>query len=148
MCNQTEKVQAFHDGEMPFGEGNAFELHLMNCRVCAAELEALRRLSARLASAQIPQLSKAGLSRFHQSAKVAEERGVFRLAEGLTAAAAAVLVIGMAGLFKHQKTHPSAPDTWEQAAVAFPVDAEASSRADQIQLAEWIRTDLSGRATQ
>src|SRR5438477_12749697 len=114
MCNQTEKVHAFHDGEMPRGERNAFELHLMNCGVCAAELESLRTLSTRLASAQIPELSKAGLSRFHQSTKVAEERGVFRLAEWLTAAAAAVLVIGVAGLVKPQKTHPSAPDVWEQ----------------------------------
>ena len=145
MCNQTEKVHAFHDGEMPRGERNAFELHLMNCGVCAAELESLRKLSARLASAQIPELSKAGLSRFHQSAKVAEERGVFRLAEWLTAAAAAVLVIGVAGLFKPQKTHPSAPDVWEQAAVAYPVDAESTARADTTQLAEWIRTDLAGR---
>jgi hypothetical protein len=90
-------------------------------------------------------LSEAGLSRFHESAKVAEERGVFRLAEWLTAAAAAVLLVGVLGLFQPQKTHTSAPDVWEQAAVAYPTEVESTARADSIQLAEWIRTDLAGR---
>ena len=147
-CQRTQFVAAYHDGEMPLGERNAFELHLMNCGVCAAELEGLRKLSAKLAVVQIPQLSAAGLAKIHRSAKVSEERGVFRLAEWLTAAAAAVLVIGVAGLFKTQRAHPSAPDLWEQAAVAYPAEAESSSRADTLQLAEWIRTDLAGRATQ
>jgi hypothetical protein len=77
---------------------------------------------------------------------VAEERGVLRLAEWLTAAAAAVLVIGVTGLFRHETTHAaSAPDVWEQAAIAYPADHDPTVQSDVLQLTEWMRTDLSPR---
>src|SRR5687767_3999349 len=143
-CEQTEKVAAYHDGEMDAGPRAAFEAHLIACGVCAGELDELRRLSARLLMAEIPAVSAAGMKRFHGAVTVNEERGVLRLAEWLTAAAAALLLVGITGLFRSETTHASAPATWEQAAVAYPVDAEAPGRAEMVQIAEWIRTDLSG----
>ncbi|HEV8291223.1 MAG TPA: zf-HC2 domain-containing protein [Tepidisphaeraceae bacterium] len=142
-CDQTKHVQAFYDGEMSAVERAGFEAHLKACAICSAELEDLRRLSTHLAAASIPFVSQEAIARFHRAANVAEERGVLRLAEWLTAAAAAVLVIGLTGLFKHDTTHASAPDVWEQAAVAYPTDHDPTVQSDVLQFAEWMRTDLS-----
>jgi anti-sigma factor RsiW len=145
-CDQTIQVQAYHDGEMSSAARAAFEAHLRACGVCALELESLRRLSARLASAPIPKISADAMKRLHANVGAVEERGVLRLAEWMTAAAAAVLLIGVLGFFRSDTTHASAPDTWEQAAVAFPAEAEPSERAELVQVAEWIRMDLSAGA--
>jgi anti-sigma factor RsiW len=142
-CNQTQHVQAYYDGEMISADRAAFELHLRHCPACVLELDDLRRLSRQLAGASIPSLSKDALARLHGVVDVAEERGVLRLAEWLTAAAAAVLLIGVMGLFKHDNSHASAPDTWEQAAIAYPTDHDPTVGPDVLQLAEWMRTDLS-----
>jgi len=142
-CDQTQQVQAFYDGEMNVADRVAFQSHLGTCAICSAELDHLRRLSTHLAAVSVPALSPDAFSRFHRTANVAEERGVLRLAEWLTAAAAAVLAIGLTGLFKHDTTHASAPDVWEQAAIAYPTDHDPTVGSDVLQLTEWMRTDLS-----
>ena len=142
-CDLTKQVQAFYDGEMNPADRAAFGAHLSACTICSAELNDLRRLSTHLAAASIPSLSQDAMARFHQTANVAEERGVLRLAEWLTAAAAAVLLVGVMGLFRHDTTHASAPDTWEQAAIAYPTDHDPTVGSDVLQLTEWMRTDLS-----
>jgi anti-sigma factor RsiW len=143
ICGKTIFVEAYYDGEMNAADREAFEAHLKGCGECQDELAHLRRISAQFAKASIPLLSQDGLRRLHGAVNVAEERGVLRLAEWLTAAAAAVLVIGITGLFRHDTTHASAPDTWEQAAVAYPADHDPTVQSDVLQFAEWMRTDLS-----
>src|SRR5258706_682862 len=142
-CDRTQHVQSYYDGEMNSADRSVFESHLSSCAVCSAELDDLRRLSTHLAGASIPSVSKTALARFHGAAEVAEDRGVLRLAEWLTAAAAAVLLIGVMGLFRQDTTHASAPDTWEQAAIAYPTDHDPTVGSDDLQLTEWMRTDLS-----
>jgi anti-sigma factor RsiW len=143
MCEKTRQAHAFYDGQMSAGERLAFEEHLKTCTDCHNELYHLRKLSLQFANASIAAVSTDALARFHRAVNVAEERGVLRLAEWLTAAAAAVLVIGLTGLFKHDTTHASAPDVWEQAAVAYPTDHDPTVQSDVLQFAEWMRTDLS-----
>ena len=142
-CEKVHLVEGFYDGEMSSADRDAFAAHLVRCPICMAELDALQRLSRELAAASIPSVSDEALARFHGAVNVAEERGVLRLAEWLTAAAAAVLVIGLTGLFKHDTTHASAPDTWEQAAIAYPTDHDPTVQSEDLQLTEWMRTDLS-----
>ena len=142
-CDQRQHVQAYYDGEINPADRAAFETHLGTCAACSAELDDLRRLSMHLAGASIPALSQSALARFHGAADVAEERGVLRLAEWLTAAAAAVLLVGVMGLFRHDNTHASAPDTWEQAAIAYPTDHDPTVGSDVLQFTEWMRTDLA-----
>jgi len=142
-CGQVHRVEAFYDGEMSSADRDAFAAHLVSCADCMAELDALQRLSRHVKSASIPSVSKDAFARFHGTVNVAEERGVLRLAEWLTVAAAAVLVIGLTGLFRHDTTHASAPDVWEQAAIAYPADHDPTVQSDVLQLTEWMRTDLS-----
>ena len=143
ICGKTIFVEAYYDGEMNPAEREAFDAHLKSCGECRDELAHLRRIGAEFARASIPSLSDAALARFHRVANVAEERGVLKLAEWLTAAAAAVLAIGITGLFRHETTHASAPDIWEQAAVAYPADHDPTVQSDVLQFAEWMRSDLS-----
>lgn len=143
ICGKTIFVEAYYDGEMDSAERAAFEAHLRTCAECREELAHLRRISSEISKASIPALSNTAMARFHGSVNVAEERGVLRLAEWLTAAAAAVLAIGLTGLFRHDTTHASAPDTWEQAAIAYPTDHDPTVQSDVLQLTEWMRTDLS-----
>jgi anti-sigma factor RsiW len=143
-CDQVQHVEAFYDGEMSSADRDAFAPHLASCADCMAELYALQRLSRHVKSVSIPSVSKDVFARFHGALNVAEERGVLRLAEWLTVAAAAVLVIGLTGLFRHDTTHTaSAPDVWEQAAIAYPADHDPTVQSDVLQLTEWMRTDLS-----
>jgi anti-sigma factor RsiW len=142
-CNQINRVEAFYDGEMTAADREAFAAHLKNCAACNEELSYLRRISSEIAAASIPAVSEDALARFHGAVNVAEERGVLRLAEWLTVAAAAVLVIGLTGLFKHDTTHASPPDAWEQAAIAYPTDHDPTVQSDVLQLTEWMRADLS-----
>src|SRR5215212_10079877 len=135
-CDQTKNIQAYHDGQMSRAIRDAFEAHLAACGICGAELDQLRRLSTHLAAASIPSLSKDAMGRFHRTVKAAEERGVLRLAEWLTAAAAAILLVGVIGIFRHETTHAAAPAAWAQAAVAYPAYADSSDRADLAQMAE------------
>src|SRR4051812_6918399 len=143
MCEQTKQVQPFYDGELSPAQRDAFEKHLVTCASCSVELADLHRLSTHLGKASIPALSAGALARFHGAVDVAEERGVLRLAEWLTAAAAAVLLIGLSGFFRHETTHASAPDMWEQAAIAYPTDHDPTVQSDVLQFTEWMRTDLS-----
>jgi anti-sigma factor RsiW len=47
-CPETERIEAWLDGELPAGAAQAFESHLAGCRDCAREAAALRRLYAHL----------------------------------------------------------------------------------------------------
>jgi len=143
MCEQTKHVEAYYDGELNAADRAAFEAHLPSCADCAQELQALRRLSGHLAGMSIPALSDEAMARLHGSMNAAEERGVLRLAEWLTAAAAAVLLVGVMGLLRQETTHASAPAAWEQAAVAYPTDHDPTVQSDVLQFTEWMRTDLS-----
>src|SRR5438270_5999226 len=100
-CDQIHRVEAFYDGELNAADREAFEAHLNDCTPCNDELSYLRRISSEISAASIPAVSEDALARFHGAVRVAEERGVLRLAEWLTVAAAAVLVIGLTGLFRH-----------------------------------------------
>jgi anti-sigma factor RsiW len=144
MCDQTKNAQAFYDGELNAADRAAFETHLRACAQCQNELVQLRKISLQLANASVPALTKDAIDRLHGAVNVAEERGVLRLAEWLTAAAAAVLVIGITGLFfGHDTTHANGPDPWEQAAIAYPTDHDPTVQSDVLQFTEWMRTDLS-----
>ena len=144
ICGETIFVETYYDDEMDAAERVAFEQHLKTCADCREELGHLRRISIGLSKLSIPGLSESAMARFHGAVNVAEERGVLRLAEWLTAAAAAVLAVGLLGLFKNEKTHASAPDAWEQAAIAYPTDHDPTVQPDVLQLTEWMHTDLSG----
>jgi hypothetical protein len=103
-----------------------------------------------LIAGSVPKLPAAALSRLHHSYEKAAERGVLRIAEWLTAAAAAVLLIGLVGLYRQTpvlpKVQAATPATWEMEStgvVASDTESVTSSRPELVQMAVWMAGDLS-----
>src|SRR4051812_23588800 len=144
-CQQSEKVQAWYDGELPPGHGGTIAEHVSQCAECAEMVAELTRVSELLRSAPRASMSADALKRLEQSWWAARDRGVLRFAEWLTAAAAAVLIgallmfgsnddRGMTGI-----THNDALEV----AVMPPSSAREDSAGETVALAEWMANDLS-----
>ncbi len=97
-CPQANKVSLYHDNEMPPALRAEFEAHLEDCRLCQAELRRLQEMSGALATIPRAQLPDVILGRLHKSVTAAGSRGVLRLAEALSAVAAAILIVCSIGL--------------------------------------------------
>ena len=155
ICNFSGVVDAYHDGELSPAERERFERHLGQCAACAEELASLRAISRRLAEAPLPAMPPGLLERLRREAPARsgrrrEDRAVLRIAEVLTAAAAAVLIAGTFGLLR-PSSQPAPPTArgpvaeWEQAAVTLQLDdpaAAADSRQDPTQLVAWMSEDF------
>jgi len=151
-CDKVSEVQRYHDGEMPEAQRVAFVQHLGICQPCAIELESLRQLSKLIAGTVVPRLSGAAMARLHRSYEKATERGVLRIAEWLTAAAAAVLLLGLIGLYRQAPVAPRAtaatPASWEMEStgvMANDTESVASARPELVQMAVWMAGDLAQR---
>ncbi|WP_428937140.1 anti-sigma factor family protein [Fontivita pretiosa] len=156
MCDQTSRIHAYHDGELSAEQRVAVESHLADCPQCRALLEELREISRVLATAPMREMPQRAMSRMYGSwhkaiavrAAQQRERSVRRLAEWLTAAAAAVLAVAVL----HSRTHPSdvlGPSNARNGASAdepiplvamLPPAEEASS---EMILAQFMANDLS-----
>jgi len=79
---------------------------------------------------------------------VARDRGVLRLAEWLTAAAAAVLIATLIFWSNGQRTSQTATIAWPAEAEIAPVstraDAHEEVASNGVDLAEWVANDLAG----
>jgi anti-sigma factor RsiW len=150
-CDQVRirELQAYYDAELPDAQRAAVERHVGGCVECRRELEQMRALSRMLASGERAGIPAEALAQLHGHVDVWRESGVLRLAEVLTAAAAAVLFVGLIGLFVGSSTSASAAaPAWEQAA-AMPrqVASEAPASDAESHIAQWINTDLSQQAS-
>lgn len=135
-CPNILEVNRYHDGEVAAERRGAVEGHLAECAACAAELQALRGMSRAFASSGRAEMSGSFLVRMRQTLSLGRERemrSVLRLAEMLTAMAAAILVVAVVGLKRAGAVEPR-PAAWEQAATTLQVDAP---RQDPTQLAYW-----------
>ncbi|HZZ41481.1 MAG TPA: zf-HC2 domain-containing protein [Tepidisphaeraceae bacterium] len=148
-CEQNQNIDAYLDGELSPSARTQFEQHLALCAICARELARLRRLSATVASYR-PTLSADALERIHEAVAQTWDMGIIRLARRISAVAAAVVLAGSLYLtfFQTGQATASVP-VWEQTAVTDvqqqpdAVVAGSSSGGEQVQLAEWIVSDLS-----
>jgi len=142
-CEHIRQVGAYHDGEMGSEESRLFEAHLARCAVCGSELKELRRLSQFLAGARIPDAPAEVIERLHKAPGAVRERVALRLAEWLTAAAAAVLLVCAVWMWSgpaRGEEIATAPNPWELAAVMPAVEMPWS---ESQQIAQWIVEDLS-----
>jgi anti-sigma factor RsiW len=162
-CDQIPYLDAYLDGELPDADRRRVEQHLAACGECATELSRLRRLSAMIAGHRTPALSAAVLARIHDAVEAERpDLMILSLARRISAVAAAVVLAGSLYLTffeAPQVTAASAPPpVWEQVAVSgvpeaqpvAPASAQAGGQVntDQVQLAEWIVSDLGGRGGQ
>ena len=157
-CEQLQNAERYHDSELSPAERTAFESHVATCAECRELLAALGALSHSLRAVamttQEPESMQDRIFDAWHAARAVQERGVRRMAGWLTAAAAAVLLIGLVGWPSESRdrngaeiasTGTAAPETWEVAAV-MPLDQspeDSSGSPDLVQVAQWMATDLS-----
>ena len=148
-CEQTERVGAYHDGEMGPAERAAMERHVGACRACAAELARVRALSALLGQAAPggqgaeAEVSARGMRRFHAAAARAAGGPTWGLLRAMTGVAAAILLGCAAGLWAMSRAGGAgeAPAEWEISMMQRPGDAQAGGEDDQP--AAWVAEELS-----
>jgi anti-sigma factor RsiW len=103
-CEFTALVQAYHDGQLIAGRMREAEQHMSTCDACASELASLRDLSLALGAATPGPIRPDELARLHEAvSRIAVEEGddrrVLRLAVGLSAVAASILIVSTAWLY-------------------------------------------------
>jgi anti-sigma factor RsiW len=140
-CQQSEKVSAYHDGEMPAVSRQEMERHLEQCPRCQAELEELRTLSASLGALPIPQASPAALARMHRQVDQLAARSIYRMMEAGAAVAAAVLIFCMVAMLRQSPLAAAAPAPWE-AQAAYGSSVDLASGGSEAVLAGWTVQDL------
>jgi anti-sigma factor RsiW len=144
-CERLSSVGAYHDGQLPPEGRLAMQAHLEHCGQCAAELAALRRLSALLAGQPAPELSAHFMGRLRGTVVMAGWRSTRRLTAALTALAASVLVACTAWLFTASAsggTAEPAASSWEARAV-LPAEATTAASTEEDRLAMWMVQELS-----
>ena len=148
MCNETSQVHAYHDNAMSNAEREAFELHLATCAECREMLDDLRGLSRMFAEVPLPPMPAGAVHRMHASwhqARAIRERGVRRLAEVMTAAAAVVLAVVLVRTPTSESQPDSAPALagWvETVAVMPPMEQREGGNPEMVQFARWMASDL------
>ncbi|HWB54505.1 MAG TPA: zf-HC2 domain-containing protein [Tepidisphaeraceae bacterium] len=144
-CDWTTRLSAYHDGELSADDAAAVEQHIAQCPACQHELRQYRRLSLILGQTEMPNPSSAVVASIKRQLQWEGNPMLLRLARQLTGVAAAVLVGGALWLITANTSSSAAPipvHDWEAAAVSPTADASQQNSGD-VQLAEWIETDLS-----
>ncbi len=142
-CEHVEQIHAYYDGELPPEEHRQIEAHLGQCDLCARELRQLRGLSSLMSDVRMPAVPPDVIRRLHDNAASVEQRVIVTLAESLTVAAAAILIVCAAWIFvdrTKEEVVPTIASPWEMAAMT-PGDEPTVSAQQQI--ARWIVEDLS-----
>jgi anti-sigma factor RsiW len=150
-CHYSPTLSSYYDGELSPAQAADVEAHLATCDACAAELRALKRISAVTASAAPVQLSQMGRARILAGLRAGERnRQIMAIARPFAAAASVILAVGLPLLFAApgQSTPSSATASsggapvWEAAMISRDSETVArSTTADQI--TEWVAADLT-----
>lgn len=156
-CEHQVRLNAYHDGELSPVERSDVEAHLRDCPSCAAELEAMRRMSGAFADTTPRAPSHEQLLQLARSVRAEpyDARMLLRLFRGAAVAAAMLLACAIAGgVYLSQRTRAAAHEamvldhvaTWSQppAFATDPVSDQLQSER-QVALARWIADDLRGR---
>jgi len=156
-CENRIRLNAYHDGELSPAERSDVEAHLRDCRSCAAELEAIRRMSSTFAGTAPWEPSHEQLLQLARSvrAEASDARMLLRLFRGAAVAAAVLLACALAAaMYLSQRTKAAAHEAmvldhvtiWSQpAALATGPESEERQAEQQVALAQWIADDLRGR---
>lgn len=141
-CRKAVHIHAYYDGESSPDEKLAVEAHLHECAECRALLADLRGLSTMLRECPLATAPPGLLGRLQTTSYSAQDREVRRLAGWMTAAAAAVLLIALAG-YPNRQVEAASPGTWELAAVMPPIQPGDDVVTETVEVARWMVADLS-----
>jgi anti-sigma factor RsiW len=97
-CSISNRLSAYHDGELDAASRVEVERHLSQCPACAVELAELKAMSNWFEESQRPRLSQIALYRIHGQADWVVRKDLLRFARTVQAIAACVLVAASIGL--------------------------------------------------
>jgi anti-sigma factor RsiW len=152
-CGHQIRLDAYHDGELSPAERADVEAHVGDCPSCAAELAAIRGVSAALADAAPPPPSREQLLRLARAVRAGPSDAgmLLRLFRATAVAAAVLLACALAaGAYLSRRTRAAAHEAMVLDHVAMPsppaaLAADPLGAERQVLLAQWIADDLSGR---
>ena len=142
-CDKAAQIHAYHDGEMDAATARQLEAHVAECPDCAALLGELRGLSSLISGAALPETRPMAVAKYYGALSDVQDQGLVRVTGWLTAAAAAILIGALAWWPAESGTLQSRPGMWETIAIAPPVETQAESNAELVQVAQWMADDLS-----
>jgi anti-sigma factor RsiW len=150
-CENIPQIHAYHDGQLSEHASQQLQAHLQYCPLCAAELESLRQVSDLFSSSTLPEMTPLMLAQVHQrvdqrmNARI--EHGVMRLAQWLSAAAAAILVVSSLQLaFMHNSASADASPhlAWHMTTAMLSQETPlGESVTEEQSVTAWIVADLS-----
>lgn len=133
-CPHSRDLSAYHDGELPEPRRLSVEAHLPQCAACRDELRDLRSISRAFAAVRRPAISQQAMARLYRSAPEFLDGAVLRIAEWLTLAAAAVLLVGLLVLPREAAApSPTAPRVATQGPTPSSITSAAWERAERLQ---------------
>lgn len=154
-CELRDRLDAYHDGELPPDEHSLVEGHLRNCPSCAAELAMWQQMTSVFAGNTAREPSQNQLLQMAQSVRMerANVEMLARLFRGTAVAASLVLACAIAAsLYLSDRTKAAAHQAmvldqaanWSQSGTASPQAAGDDPQAAQpVRLAQWIADDLA-----
>jgi anti-sigma factor RsiW len=145
-CRHTDRLGAYHDGEMSGPERAELQVHLQGCARCSAELAQLEQLSETLRAAARPALSGAALARLHRSADRQTMTPILHMAELFLAVAASILLVAGAWLFLQTQTHEASAETpsWDTVATTS-LDTAATVQDPSLQWIDEVFSEEGGQ---
>jgi len=147
-CDRSAQVHAYHDGLLAAQERGALEAHLADCADCKQLLSDLRGVSRLFDVAPMAVASPEVMARIGRNLRVARDRGLLRITNWLTAAAAGVLVGALLFWPEQGGTGPvnGTAQVWQEVAVMPPsADEVQDGNAPEVALAMWMANDLGDR---
>jgi anti-sigma factor RsiW len=134
-CSISNRLSAYHDGELDAVSGLEVERHLSQCPACAAELAELKAMSNWFEESQRPRLSQIALYRIHGRADWVVRKDLLRFARKVQAIAACVLVAASIGLmWSHGSPSPleASPTTVQAAPPWLGLAVQTTAETNQL----------------
>ncbi len=137
-CKHNRRISLYHDGELPLEEQRELKAHIEQCASCRRELQHLELLSSFLSAGHVLEMPSGVRHRLQHHVLSLPKQPMVRMAIGVAAAAAIILVCCSLMLWQQwadQEALPQASAEWEVVALnRADLDAEEPE--------EWILRDL------
>ena len=146
-CPYSVQVSAYYDDELPLAQRQEVEAHLYQCAACADELRQLRRISELLAAAPVPHLDANQKNELYALAPATREFAYMRIAEWVSAVAAAVLLAASSWMiYRNVPSNVPPVASGESASIEYafnPQDATAPDAQSASTFGVFVVNDLS-----
>jgi anti-sigma factor RsiW len=146
-CPQAYKISLYHDGELPADVAGQFRQHILVCELCSAELGRLEKLSSLFGVLARQEMPAESLERLYRSANKVQASGIMKLGEVLSAIAAGILILCLAGLTQQSQAQPASTSLTVDEVVTHSLSAASQANSGDV-LASWVVQDLSAGASQ